>query len=521
MKKLVSILASISMMAFLMPSPMVNASQFKAPDFIKGELSGKLTKDMKGVQQFFNDNKTKFGVESAENEFVEVTAKDDNLGFKHIKVQQMVKGIPVYGNDYIVHFDKESKVYAVNGSFDPQARKTKVDKNKFIKEGKAVDIAKAQVKFDALDNEPAAKLYLYNKDNAYIPVYEVRLNFIYPEPGDWHIFVNAFDGSIVHKYNRIASAAVTGSGVGVLGDTKALNLNSVTVTSRKTTQTQYQLVDNTRLAAITTYTAANGTRLPGSIVYGTTLTINDAAAVDAHYYAGVVYDYYKAKFGRNGLNNANMAMKSTVHYSRNYVNAFWNGTQMVYGDGDGVQSVALSGGLDVIAHEMTHAVDEYEANLVYENQPGALNESMSDVFGTLVEFYAQSSKADYLIGEDIWTPKTSGDALRSMADPAKYGDPAHMNNYVYASNTQAGDWGGVHTNSGIPNKAFYLTATNSAIGTAKAEQIYYRALCNYMTSSTNFSAAKANLAQAAADLYGAGSAEVNAVNSAWAAVGVN
>jgi Zn-dependent metalloprotease len=96
-----------------------------------------------------------------------------------------------------------------------------------------------------------------------------------------------------------------------------------------------------------------------------------------------------------------------------------------------------------------------------------------------------------------------------------------MNNYVNAPNTEAGDWGGVHTNSGIPNKAFYLTATNSAVGTAKAEQIYYRALCNYMTSSTNFSAAKVALAQAASDLYGAGSAEVNAVNAAWAAVGVN
>lgn len=515
MKKIISVLTSISVAFLLIPSPVAKASQSKAPNFVQGKLSGKLTKDMKGVHKFFNGNKVKFGVENAESEFVELTSKDDNLGYKHIKIQQVVKGIPVYGNEYVVHFNKSGEVYAANGSFDPAARKAKVDNTKLMKSSKAIDIAKEQVKFDALEMEPTAKLYLYNVNNEYIPVYEVRVNFIYPEPGDWHIFVDAVNGNVVHKYNRVAS--ITGTGKGVLGDTKTLNLTQATVSGK----TQYQLKDTTRPATITTYTASNGTRLPGSIVYSTTTTINDPAAVDAHYYAGVVYDYYKTKFNRNGINNNNMAMKSTVHYYRNYVNAFWSGTQMVYGDGDGVNSLALSGGLDVIAHEMTHGVDDYEAGLIYENQSGALNESMSDVFGTLVEFYAQSSKADYLIGEDIWTPGKAGDALRSMADPTLYGDPAHMNDYQYLPNTQEGDWGGVHTNSGIPNKAFYLTATNSNIGIAKAEQIYYRALCNYLTSSSNFSACRAALAQAAADLYGAGGAEAAAVNSAWTAVGVN
>lgn len=515
MKKLVSILASISMITFLMPASPNVVAQGKAPDFVQGKLSGKLTRDMNGVYKFFNDNKVKFSVEKAENEFAELTSKDDDLGFKHIKTQQVVNGIPVYGKEYIVHFNKDGEVYAVNGSFDPAAKKSNADKTKFINPNKAIDVAKAQVVFEELDNLPEAKLYLYNVDNQYVPVYEVRLNFIYPEPGDWHIFVNAVDGSVVHQYNRIAN--ITGSGKGVLGDTKTLNLTSGRVSGRNV----YLLKDTTRPAVINTYTAANGTRLPGSQVYSTTTTVNDPAAVDAHYYAGVVYDYYKAKFGRSGINNANMTMNSTVHYSRNYVNAYWNGSQMVYGDGDGVQSVALSGGLDVIGHEMTHGVDDYEAGLIYENQSGALNESFSDVFGTFIEFYAQSSKADYLIGEDIWTPNKAGDALRSMADPTLYGDPDNMSGYVNSPNTQAGDWGGVHTNSGIPNKACYLTATNSAIGVAKAEQIYYRALCNYLTSSSDFHAARVALAQAAADLYGAGSAEVAAVNSAWTAVGVN
>lgn len=517
MKKFLSVLTIISVLAFLIPGFKVSAAA-GTPEFVQGKLSGKLTKDMNGVYKFFNDNKIKFGVEKAESEFIELTSRFDNLGYKHIKTQQVVDSIPVYGSEYIVHFNKNGEIYAVNGSFDPAARKTKVDKTKFIKEDKAIKVAKQQVKFNALDKEQI-KLYLYNNGSGYIPVYEVKLSFIYPEPGYWYIYVNAENGSIVKKYNRIENEAVTGTGIGVLGDTKTLNLNYVA--GSKKTSSQYQMIDSTRPAVITTYTANNRTRLPGSIVYSLTNVINDPAAVDAHYYAGMVYDYYKTKFNRSGLDNNNMAMKSTVHYSRDYVNAFWNGAQMVYGDGDGVYSLALSGSLDIIAHEMTHGVDSYEADLIYENQSGALSESLSDSFGSFVEFYGQPNKSDWLIGEDVWTPYIPDDALRSLEDPTIFGDPDNMDDYNYLPNTQDGDWGGVHTNCGIPNKACYLTATNSAVGIAKAEQIYYRALCNYMTTSTDFSAAKSLLSQSAADLYGAGSPEVTAVNNAWSEVGVN
>lgn len=511
MKKILSILTVISVLIFLIPGPKAAAAG-KTPEFIQGKLSGKLTKDMNGVYKFFNDNKVKFGVEKAENEFIELNSKYDSLGYKHIKTQQVVNGIPVYGSEYIVHFNKSGEIYAVNGSFDPEARKTKIDKAKYIKEDKALKIAKEQVKFNALDKEQV-KLYLYNNGSGYVPVYEVKLSFIYPEPGYWYIYINAENGSIVKKYNRIEYE--TGTGTGVLGDTKTLNLTYVA--GSKKTSSQYQMIDNTRPAVITTYTANNRTRLPGSIVYSLTNVINDPAAVDAHYYAGVVYDYYQTKFSRSGLDNNNMAMKSTVHYSRDYVNAFWNGAQMVYGDGDGYYSLALSGSLDVIAHEMTHGVDSYEADLIYENQSGALNESLSDSFGSFIEFYGQSNNADWLIGEDVWTPYVPDDALRSLEDPTIFGDPDNMSDYNYLPNTQDGDWGGVHTNCGIPNKACYLTA--SAIGVAKTEQIYYDALCYNMTSSTDFSGARAALIMSAQKLYG--SAEVNAVINAWSSVGVN
>lgn len=503
------------MVMVVLISPLnANALQVKAPTFQKIQLSKKLPKDMTGVHQFFKENN--FGIEDPVNELSELKSSDDSLGFKHIKTQQMVKGIPVYGNEYIVHFNQKGEVYAINGKYDANAKDTKINMGLFIGENKALEIAKAQVEFNELEANPTTKLYLYNINEEYVPVYLVTLSFLYPTPGYWNFFVNAENGTIVRQVNKISNVTATGTGLGVLSDTKTLNLDMVTVKRN----IQYQLKDTTKSALITTFTAANRTRTPGSIVYSTTSTINDKAAVDAHYYAGVVYNYYKSKFGRNSLDGLNMGIKSTVHYATNYVNAFWNGTQMVYGDGDGIQSLALSGALDVVGHEMTHAVDEKTANLDYEFQSGALNESMSDAFGAFIESYSQASKFDWLMGEDVWTPKIAGDALRDMANPAKYGDPDHMSKFVVLPNTQAGDWGGVHTNSGIPNKACYLIASNSNVGVIKAEQIYYSALKNYLISTSNFHDARVALVQSATDLYGPNGAEVAAINAAWDAVGV-
>ena len=488
MKKVISLLTAVAMVVLINPEIAIG-SQNKAPDFAKVQLSKQLSKDMKGVHQFFKENN--FGIEDSVNELTELKSSADSLGFTHIKTQQMVKGIPVLGNEYIIHFNQKGEIYAVNGNYDASAKKAKINKGHFIGESRALSIAKAQVIFDELDGTPTSKLYLYNINNEYVPVYLVSLSFLSPTPGNWKFYINAEDGSILKQANILANIATTGTGLGVLGDSKALNLDKVTVKGK----TQYQLKDLTKGALIATTTASTGTRLPGSVVYSTTTTINDKAAVDAHYYAGMVYDYYKSKFNRNSLDGAGMAINSTVHYSRSYVNAFWNGSRMVYGDGDGVNAVALSGALDVVAHEMTHAVDEKEANLIYENQPGALNESMSDAFGAFIE--------------------------SDMANPAKYGDPDHMSKFVVLPNTQAGDWGGVHTNSGIPNKACYLIASNSNVGIIKAEQIYYGALSNYLITSSDFYDARLALVQAATDLYGQNGAEVAAINAAWDTVGIN
>lgn len=249
----------------------------------------------------------------------------------------------------------------------------------------------------------------------------------------------------------------------------------------------------------------------------------DAAAVDAHYYAGVTYDYYKDVFNRNSYDGKGAKLVSSVHYGRNYNNAFWNGSQMVYGDGDGVNFIEFSGGLDVIAHELTHAVTDTTADLIYQNESGALNEAISDIFGTLVESHANINP-DWLIGEDIYTPGINGDALRSMEDPTVNGDPDHYSKRY----TGTSDNGGVHTNSGIINKAAYLLSqggthygvTVNGVGKAALGDIFYRALTTYYTASTNFSQARAGAIQAATDLYGASSSQVQSVKDAFSAVGV-
>jgi Zn-dependent metalloprotease len=209
--------------------------------------------------------------------------------------------------------------------------------------------------------------------------------------------------------------------------------------------------------------AGNSQNLPGRIVRkeGGPAT-GDAAADEAYDGLGAVYAYYQEVHGRDSLDGQGGPLLATVHYGQNYDNAFFDGERMVFGDGDGVLFVRFTKGVDVIGHELTHGVSADEADLPYQDQPGALNESISDVFGTLVKQYAKKqnvTQADWLIGDQIIGPAWPGVALRSMAAPGTAYDgpvvgkdpqPAHMRDYVYTSS----DNGGVHINSGIPNKAF-------------------------------------------------------------------
>ena len=285
------------------------------------------------------------------------------------------------------------------------------------------------------------------------------------------------------------------------------------------------------------YTADNGSTLPGRELRGEGgAPTGDPAADEAYDGAGATYSLFSEIFNRDSIDGNGLRLDSTVHFRTGYDNAFWNGRQMVYGDGDEDlpenQRIfnRFTIAVDIIGHELAHGVTQHTANLIYQGQSGALNESMSDVFGSLVKqrLLGQSpADADWIIGEGLFTANVNGVGIRSMKAPGTaYNDPVlgkdpqpgHMRDYV---NTQS-DNGGVHINSGIPNRAFYVTAVNlGGFAWEKAGQIWYVTLKSKLSESANFATAAAKTYEAARDLYGQGSLEQQAVRAGWAEVGID
>lgn len=281
----------------------------------------------------------------------------------------------------------------------------------------------------------------------------------------------------------------------------------------------------------TIYDARNGLTLPGRRVRGEgDPPGRDQAVNEAYDGAGATYDMFMKVFGRNSIDERGMRLDSTVHYGRRYDNAFWDGRQMVYGDGDGEIFNRFTIAIDVIGHELTHGVTQYEAGLEYQDQPGALNESFSDVFGSLVKQWTlkQTAKsADWLIGRGLFTARVEGKALRSMKEPGTaYDDdvlgrdpqPGHMRDYVRTDD----DNGGVHINSGIPNRAFYETARRlGGYAWEKAGRIWYVTLRDKLRPASSFEDAARWTIEAAGDLYGVKSREQKAARAGWEAVGLS
>ncbi len=274
----------------------------------------------------------------------------------------------------------------------------------------------------------------------------------------------------------------------------------------------------------------NTSTTPGTLARSEGQAPTADAVVNGNYdNLGVTYDCYKQLFARDSFDNKGAAFISSVHYGTKYNNAFWDGTQMVYGDGDGVVLANLATEVDVTAHELTHAVTERTSGLIYSGESGGLNESMSDIFGNTCEWFKDGKPAVppesvWEVGEGVYTPATPGDALRYMDDPTKDGSSLDF----WTSGAGNVD---VHYSSGISNLAFYLlshggshphaksTVVVTGIGIDKASQIFYRANTTIFTSSTNFAAARTATEQAASQL-GYSAAEIASVSAAWAAVGV-
>lgn len=422
-------------------------------------------------------------------DFVVTNVQRDELGQVHVRTQEMINGMPVVGAEMVLHANAANgRVRILNGNFVPD-----------------VDLPSAAMVNSAGAIESAVfQMGLRQWDSLDIP----QLTYVMNEKGRaflaWAETVTYFDDE-GEQIDRIFADATTGD----------LVLRQPKI---------YRALNRA------TYSCNNGTTLPGTLKRSEgSANIGDAAIDAAHNNAGSTYNFYKNVFNRDSYDNAGAQLKSSAHYSSRYNNAYWNGSQMVYGDGDGTTFSYLSGALDVVAHELTHAVTERTANLTYSNESGALNEAWSDIMGAACESYTGGGSVTsntWKLGEGIYTPATSGDALRYMNDPALGGDY----DYYPTRYTGTSDNGGVHTNSGIANLAFYLlsqggthprsktTVVVPAVTITHARAIFYRALTVYMTSSTNFQGARNATASAATDLYGA--TDSAAVQKAWDAVGV-
>ena len=282
--------------------------------------------------------------------------------------------------------------------------------------------------------------------------------------------------------------------------------------------------------------AEGTTGLPGRLVRteGEPST-GDTAATEAHDGLGSTWSLLAQVFGRDSLDGQGLPLVATVHYARDYDNAFWDGRQMVFGDGHGVYFTRFTASLDVIAHELAHGLVQYSAGLTYVGQPGALNESVSDVVGVLVRQWVlgqRADEADWLIGAELLTDRVQGVALRSMADPGTAYDDAvlgkdpqvgHLDDYVQLPHDADHDNGGVHVNSGIPNKAFHLFAT--ALGEhawERAGQVWFDTVATRgrIPRDADFATFAAATLTSAQKRYAAAPDVADALRGAWAGVGI-
>ncbi|HYO51497.1 M4 family metallopeptidase [Archangium sp.] len=423
-----------------------------------------------------------------ENDLVFRRSAVDERGHRHLRFQQTKNGLPVVGGELVLHVDEAGNVYAANGSARDGSR---VSADAKVAPEAALKVAVEGSTARGASSEGGAKLLYLRSEGSQEPrlAWQVRVKGERDGmPADDLVYVDAQRGGIL-LVNPLIHTAI----------------------SRKV------------------HSANNGSTTPGTLKRGEGQAAIGDAHVDTNYdMLGATYNCYQTLFGRDSYDNAGATLISTVHYGSNYVNAYWDGTQMVYGDGDGTDSIELGKDLDVTVHELTHAVTDSESDLIYSGESGGLNESMSDIFAGVCESWTRDWAVDadiFKIGEDIWTPGTAGDALRYMDDPVK--DGASLDFYGdYSSGVD------VHYSSGISNLVFSLLSKGGthprgktsnavpAIGPEKAGRIFYKANTDLFTASTTFEQAKTYTVQAAEALYGAGSAEAAAVNEAWKAVGV-
>lgn len=519
--------------------------EIKVPLIQKGKIVQTVAAQEKLVKNFLSENKSLLRIVDPQNEFSLEHSERDNIGMSHLKFGQRYKGIEIWAREIIVHIDKQGNLLSVNGTYeqtpmmitDTIGKLSKADAILVtlndLKNRTTADSLSPQLKKLLDYNGPITKKIIWFDKNHQPHLawnVEVRSGLL----EDWLYFIDAQTGSVLNYYNAVCNdgpTIATGNDLNGVNRTFGTYQSGSTFYMLDASQPMFNAaqstIPNNPIGAIVNLDLKNQDHLNNSSIYYYVISNsnqwNDPTAVSAHFNAITTYKYFKSVFNRNSIDNNGMTIYSVVHVNEKgqlLDNAYWTGKFMLYGDGR-TSFKPLAGALDVAAHEMTHGVTQYTANLEPQDQPGALNESMSDVFGVLVD------TLNWTLGEQIIKDFNSfpSGALRDMANPHNSGmqgsmswQPAKMSEFVSQPNTEQGDWGGVHKNSGIPNHAFYLVANN--IGRLKAGKIWYRALTLYLTRSSQFIDARIATIKAATDLYGASSFEVANVKSAWDAVEV-
>ncbi|MRT15573.1 T9SS type A sorting domain-containing protein [Vitellibacter sp. q18] len=472
---------------------------------------------------------------SSSTSFTTLRQEQDPLGFTHQKMQQYFKGVKVEFATATLS-GKNGTVQTLNSSYSSIAEDFNVTPS--ISKSQAFNSAVAHVgasKYMWQNPTEAALADHYTKPTGELVIFPALENVldsprlaykfdIYATAPLYRadVYVDAKTGQFIFENKRIHHANVPATGTSLYNGNVSFTADNAAG--------PYRLRQTADGNGIQTFDLNNSTNYNNAVdvTSNSTNFTSNPTGVQAHFGAERTHKYYSQKHGRNSYNNAGAVIKSYVSYSTNYVNAFWDGSRMTYGDGDGTNYGPLVS-LDICGHEITHGVTEYSANLVYSYQSGALNESFSDIFGESIEKFASGTN-DWLMGDDIGAGG-SGGALRSMSNPNAYGDPDTYQGTNWYSGS--GDSGGVHTNSGVQNFWFYIlsvgkSGTNdkgntynvTGIGMDKAAAIAYRNLTVYLNANSQYSDARNGAIQAAKDLYGADSPEEIATTNAWYAVGV-
>lgn len=452
------------------------------------------------------------GVRDPEAELTLRAAKQDDLGLTHLRLDQVHRGVPVFGRQIITHLDGDT-VRDVTGQADESVYG--LDMTPALTVSQAVEAARAALgRGVGVARELEARLVILPaRDGASDAalVYHVQIFVEHTDkvPERHEYFVDAEDGDIVWHYDSLP----TGSGNSLYSGAQFIP---------STGSLGSYLMQSPTHAGSRTYDYAFGTTFSDADdVWGTGAESNrQTAAVDAHFAMTRTWDYFQTRHARCGMNNNCAQTFSAVHYGTSVANAFYTGGGMYFGDGDASSTPWVS--VDIVGHEFAHGVTEYASGLQYVDESGAANESFSDIFGTAVEF-AVGINAEYLIGEDV----VAG-GIRSMSNPPQFGHPDHYSERVHIGT--GFDNGGVHFNSGIQNKAFHLLAQGgthpnsgvavTGVGREVAEKIFYRALEVYVTPSSQFIDVRNACVSAAGDIYGVGSAQQTSTQRAWCAVGV-